>query len=56
MLCFSGVLLCVMGFIITIIVGCMDKMGMRQLGLDGAIQEESSKLVRIRSDFRLCLF
>uniref|UniRef100_A0A3Q3VM17 Lysosomal dipeptide transporter MFSD1 n=1 Tax=Mola mola TaxID=94237 RepID=A0A3Q3VM17_MOLML len=40
----GGVLLCVMGFIITIIVGCMDKTGMRRLGLDGAIQEESSKL------------
>lgn len=46
MLCFVGALLCVLGFISAIIVSTLDKIGMRQLGLDGAIQEESRKVVR----------
>lgn len=50
MLCFLGALLCVLGFASAIIVSSLDKVGMRQLGLDGAIQEESRKVVRTVSD------
>lgn len=50
MLCFLGALLCVLGFSSAIIVSSLDKIGMRQLGLDGAIQEESRKVVRTASD------
>lgn len=44
-LCFLGALLCVLGFMSAIIVSTLDKVGMKQLGLDGAIQEESRKVV-----------
>lgn len=40
-----GALLCVLGFVSAIIVSALDKIGMRQLGLDGTIQEESRKVV-----------
>ncbi|KAK5602923.1 hypothetical protein CRENBAI_019533 [Crenichthys baileyi] len=40
----GGALLCVLGFVSAIIVSALDKIGMRQLGLDGAIQEESRKV------------
>lgn len=43
-LCFVGALLCVLGFVSAIIVSTLDKVGMKQLGLDGAIQEESRKV------------
>ncbi|XP_054624053.1 major facilitator superfamily domain-containing protein 1-like isoform X2 [Dunckerocampus dactyliophorus] len=42
-----GALLCVLGFMSAIIVSILDKVGMKQLGLDEAIQEESRK-VRIQ--------
>lgn len=45
MLCCLGGLLCVFSFIIAMIISTLDKIGMRQLGLDGVIQEESSKVV-----------
>lgn len=44
--CFLGALLCVLGFTSAVIVSTLDKIGMRQLGLDGAIQEESRKVVQ----------
>ncbi len=44
-LCFLGALLCVLGFVSAIIVSTLDKVGMKQLGLDGTIQEESRKVV-----------
>ncbi|XP_076154722.1 lysosomal dipeptide transporter MFSD1 [Alosa pseudoharengus] len=47
----GGTLLCVLGFLSAITVSALDKVGMKQLGLDGAIQEESRK-VRIQ-DVRL---
>ncbi|XP_023674954.1 lysosomal dipeptide transporter MFSD1 [Paramormyrops kingsleyae] len=46
----GGTFLCVLGFLAAIAVSALDKVGMRQLGLDGAIQEESRK-VRVQ-DFR----
>lgn len=45
MFCFLGALLCGLGFISAIVVSTLDKIGMRQLGLDGTIQEESRKVV-----------
>ncbi|MCJ8750456.1 hypothetical protein PDJAM_G00266610, partial [Pangasius djambal] len=42
----GGTVLCVLGFLSAIIVSILDKVGMKQLGLDGAIQEESRKVVR----------
>ncbi|XP_049336265.1 major facilitator superfamily domain-containing protein 1 [Astyanax mexicanus] len=47
----GGTLLCVLGFLSAITVSVLDKVGMKQLGLDGAIQEESRK-VRVQ-DIRL---
>ncbi|XP_076842967.1 lysosomal dipeptide transporter MFSD1 isoform X2 [Brachyhypopomus gauderio] len=47
----GGTLLCVLGFISAITVSVLDKVGMKQLGLDGAILEESRK-VRVH-DVRL---
>ncbi|XP_033963992.1 lysosomal dipeptide transporter MFSD1 [Pseudochaenichthys georgianus] len=43
----GGTLLCVLSFVSAILVSALDKIGMKQLGLDGAIQEESRK-VRIQ--------
>ncbi|TNN38438.1 Major facilitator superfamily domain-containing protein 1 [Liparis tanakae] len=43
----GGALLCVLGFVSAVVVSALDKVGMRQLGLDGAIQEQSRK-VRIQ--------
>ncbi|XP_068161635.1 lysosomal dipeptide transporter MFSD1-like [Antennarius striatus] len=43
----GGALLCVLSFLSAIVVSKLDKIGVEQLGLDGAIQEESSK-VRIQ--------
>uniref|UniRef100_A0A3B3XBM0 Lysosomal dipeptide transporter MFSD1 n=1 Tax=Poecilia mexicana TaxID=48701 RepID=A0A3B3XBM0_9TELE len=40
----GGALLCVLGFVSAVVVSALDKMGMRQLGLDGAIAEESRKV------------
>ena len=40
-----GAFLCVLGFLSAITVSILDKVGMKQLGLDGAIQEESRKVV-----------
>lgn len=42
---FAGTLLCVLGFISAITVSVLDKVGMKQLGLDGVIQQESKKVV-----------
>ncbi len=49
-ICFmcKGTFLCVLGFLSAITVSVLDKMGMKQLGLDGVIQEESRKVVRHR--------
>lgn len=46
---FLGAFLCVLGFLSAIVVSTLDKVGIKQLGLDGAIQEESRKVVRILS-------
>ncbi|KAL6095158.1 uncharacterized protein ACO6RY_16418 [Pungitius sinensis] len=43
----GGAMLCVLGFVSAVLVSALDKIGMRQLGLDGAIREESRK-VRIQ--------
>ncbi|KAG8145556.1 hypothetical protein E2320_012075 [Naja naja] len=40
----GGALLCVLGFISAIIVSVLDKMGTKQLGLDGVLQQESKKV------------
>ncbi|KAM8961474.1 lysosomal dipeptide transporter MFSD1-like isoform 1-T1 [Pelodytes ibericus] len=40
----GGTILCVAGFFSAITVSVLDKVGMKQLGLDGAIQEESKKV------------
>uniref|UniRef100_A0A8C9VYN7 Lysosomal dipeptide transporter MFSD1 n=1 Tax=Scleropages formosus TaxID=113540 RepID=A0A8C9VYN7_SCLFO len=40
----GGTVLCVLGFLAAITVSALDKVGTRQLGLDGAIQEESRKV------------
>uniref|UniRef100_A0A8C8CLK1 Lysosomal dipeptide transporter MFSD1 n=1 Tax=Oncorhynchus tshawytscha TaxID=74940 RepID=A0A8C8CLK1_ONCTS len=40
----GGAFLCVLGFMSAITVSALDKVGMKQLGLDGAIQEESRKV------------
>lgn len=44
-LCYLGALLCVLGFMSAVIVSTLDKVGMKQLGLEGTIQEESRKVV-----------
>ncbi|XP_042654589.1 major facilitator superfamily domain-containing protein 1-like [Tyto alba] len=43
----GGTLLCVLGFVSALTVSVLDKVGMKQLGLDGVIQQESKK-VRIQ--------
>jgi len=44
--CFSvGGFLCAIGFISAIIVGLLDKYGVKQLGQDVSLQQESKKLV-----------
>lgn len=50
----GGTFLCVLGFLSAITVSGLDKMGMKQLGLDGVIQEESRK-VRVQDVKRLSL-
>ncbi|XP_030622945.1 major facilitator superfamily domain-containing protein 1 [Chanos chanos] len=40
----GGALLCVMGFLSAVTVSSLDKVGMKQLGLDGVIQEESRQV------------
>ncbi|XP_069066675.1 lysosomal dipeptide transporter MFSD1-like isoform X2 [Pleurodeles waltl] len=50
----GGTILCVLGFCAAITVSVLDKVGMKQRGLDGAIQEESKK-VRIQDVRRLSL-
>ncbi|CAM2099462.1 unnamed protein product [Caretta caretta] len=40
----TGILLCMLGFILAITVSVLDKVGMKQLGLDGVIQQESKKV------------
>ncbi|KAM4698820.1 lysosomal dipeptide transporter MFSD1-like [Rhinophrynus dorsalis] len=40
----GGTILCVLGFLSAITVSVLDKVGMKQLGLDGAIQEGSKKV------------
>ncbi|KAL1248267.1 hypothetical protein QQF64_021585 [Cirrhinus molitorella] len=50
----GGTFLCVLGFLSAITVSALDKMGMKQLGLDGVIQEESRK-VRVQDVKRLSL-
>nr|XP_005294442.2 major facilitator superfamily domain-containing protein 1-like isoform X4 [Chrysemys picta bellii] len=49
-----GTLLCMLGFISAITVSVLDKVGMKQLGLDGVIQQESKK-VRVQDVRRLPL-
>ncbi|XP_068102846.1 lysosomal dipeptide transporter MFSD1-like [Hyperolius riggenbachi] len=46
----GGTILCVLGFCIAAIVGVLDTVGMKQLGLDGTLQEAYKKLVQ---DMRL---
>ncbi|KAM9124718.1 lysosomal dipeptide transporter MFSD1-like isoform 6-T6 [Pangshura tecta] len=50
----GGTLLCTLGFISAITVSMLDKVGMKQLGLDGVIQQESKK-VRVQDVRRLPL-
>ncbi|KAK3552059.1 hypothetical protein QTP70_031765 [Hemibagrus guttatus] len=50
----GGTLLCVLGFLSAVMVSVLDKVGMKQLGLDGAIQEESRK-VRVQDVHLLSL-
>ncbi|XP_075755096.1 lysosomal dipeptide transporter MFSD1-like [Pelodiscus sinensis] len=50
----GGTLLCILGFISAITVSVLDKVGMKQLGLDGVIQQESKK-VRVQDVRRLPL-
>ncbi|KAG7492067.1 hypothetical protein MATL_G00010600 [Megalops atlanticus] len=50
----GGTILCVVGFLAAITVSALDKVGMKQLGLDGAIQEESRK-VRVQDVRHLSL-
>ncbi|XP_066432600.1 major facilitator superfamily domain-containing protein 1-like [Eleutherodactylus coqui] len=50
----GGTILCVMGLLSAITVSILDKLGMKQLGLDGTIQEESKK-VRVQDVRRLPL-
>uniref|UniRef100_A0A8C5QZE5 Lysosomal dipeptide transporter MFSD1 n=1 Tax=Leptobrachium leishanense TaxID=445787 RepID=A0A8C5QZE5_9ANUR len=50
----GGTILCVLGFLSAIVVSVLDKVGMKQLGLDGAIQEESKK-VRVQDIRHLSL-
>ncbi|XP_059381192.1 major facilitator superfamily domain-containing protein 1 [Carassius carassius] len=50
----GGTFLCVLGFLSAITVSVLDKMGMKQLGLDGVIQEESRK-VRVQDVKHLSL-
>ncbi|MBN3301839.1 MFSD1 protein, partial [Amia calva] len=50
----GGTFLCVLGFLAAIMVSTLDKVGMKQLGLDGAIQEESKK-VRVQDLGKLSL-
>ncbi|KAM9372522.1 lysosomal dipeptide transporter MFSD1-like [Phaethornis superciliosus] len=50
----GGTLLCVLGFVSALAVSVLDKVGMKQLGLDGVIQQESKK-VRIQDIRRLPL-
>ncbi|XP_063286681.1 major facilitator superfamily domain-containing protein 1-like [Pelobates fuscus] len=40
----GGTILCVLSFLAAITVSILDKVGMKQLGLDGAMQEESKKV------------
>ncbi|KAJ7305779.1 hypothetical protein JRQ81_010145 [Phrynocephalus forsythii] len=40
----GGTLLCVLGFVSAVTVSVLDKVGMKQLGLDGVIQQESKKV------------
>ncbi|KAM6407467.1 lysosomal dipeptide transporter MFSD1-like [Rhynochetos jubatus] len=40
----GGALLCVLGFVSALTVSVLDKVGMKQLGLDGVIQQESKKV------------
>lgn len=42
---FAGTLLCVFGFGMALIVGILDQIGIKQLGLESIIQKESSKIV-----------
>lgn len=56
LICSPGALLCVLGFISAIAVSTLDKLGMRQLGLDGAIQEESRKVVRCHESLKKLSF
>uniref|UniRef100_A0A7D9NKC2 Lysosomal dipeptide transporter MFSD1 n=1 Tax=Xenopus tropicalis TaxID=8364 RepID=A0A7D9NKC2_XENTR len=50
----GGTILCVLGFFSAITVSALDKVGMKQLGLEGAIQEGSKK-VRVQDIRRLPL-
>ncbi|XP_073409711.1 lysosomal dipeptide transporter MFSD1-like [Dendrobates tinctorius] len=50
----GGTILCVLGLLSAITVSILDKLGMKQLGLDGSIQEESKK-VRVQDIRRLPL-
>ncbi|RXN02254.1 major facilitator superfamily domain-containing 1-like protein [Labeo rohita] len=50
----GGTFLCVLGFLSAITVSVLDKMGMKQLGLDGVMQEESRK-VRVQDVKHLSL-
>ncbi|XP_063286678.1 major facilitator superfamily domain-containing protein 1-like [Pelobates fuscus] len=40
----GGTILCILGFLAAITVSILDNIGMKQLGLDGTMQEESKKM------------
>lgn len=50
----GGTILCVLGLFSAVTVSILDKLGMKQLGLDGTIQEESKK-VQVKDIRRLPL-
>ncbi|XP_073504292.1 lysosomal dipeptide transporter MFSD1-like [Phyllobates terribilis] len=50
----GGTILCVIGLLSAVTVSILDKLGMKQLGLDGSIQEESKK-VRVQDIRKLPL-
>jgi len=46
---YVGALLCAIGFLSAIIVGLLDKFGVKQLGQDVSLQQDSKKLVNVAS-------
>lgn len=44
-ICCVGVVLCMFGFIIAIVVAVLDRIGMKKMGLADVIQQESNNMV-----------